>query len=191
MQRSWVGSIPSNKLRCIWHKLKELKSHLKKLNDNNYRGATVRIHHIKNILKIVQLNLSKKSTDSLSLEEKEFLIQLEKWTNIEESISQQKSRAMWIKLGDSNNKYFTTMIKERRHRKQIFELTTIAGAKLVEHDEIRKEIITFYQSLMGAAMINITTVSRTIMKTRPTFNHTQQLTLCAEVNEKEIYDALC
>lgn len=114
MQRSWVGSIPSNKLRCIWHKLKELKSHFKKLNDNNYRGATVRIHHIRNTLKIVQLNLSKKYTDSLSLEEKEFLIQLEKWTNIEESISQQKSRAMWIKLGDSNNKYFTTMIKERR-----------------------------------------------------------------------------
>lgn len=83
------------------------------------------------------------------------------------------------------------MIKERRHRKQIFELTTIAGAKLVEHDEIRKEIITFYQSLMGSAMINITVVSRTIMNTWPTFNHTQQLILRAEVTEKEIYDGFC
>lgn len=119
------------------------------------------------------------------------LIQLEKWTNIEESINQQKSREMWIKLGDSNNKYFTAMIKERRHRKQIVELTTVCGAKIEEPDEIRKEIITFYQSLMGTAMTNITAVSRAIMKTGPTLNHTQQLTLCEEITEKEIYDGLC
>ncbi|KAK4736882.1 hypothetical protein R3W88_000579 [Solanum pinnatisectum] len=105
------------------------------------------------------LNLSIKYTDNLALEEKDLLIQLEKWTNIEESINQQKSRAMWIRLGDSNNKYFTAMIKERRHRKQIIELTTVAGAKIMEPDEIRKEIITFYQSLMGTAMTNITAVS--------------------------------
>lgn len=39
---------------------------------------------------------------------------------------------MWIKLEDSNNKYFTAMIKERRHRKQIVELTASDGTKLVE-----------------------------------------------------------
>ncbi|KAG5632148.1 hypothetical protein H5410_003865 [Solanum commersonii] len=82
-------------------------------------------------------------------------------------------------------------VTERRHRKQIVELTTVCGAKIEEPDEIRKEIITFYQSLMGTAMTNITAVSRAIMKTGPTLNHTQQLTLCEEITEKEIYDGLC
>lgn len=154
-------------------------------------GATERIQHIRNTLKLIQLNLSKKYTVSMAQEEKELLIQLEKWINIEESIHQQKSRAMWIKLGDSNNKYFTAMIKERRHKKQIVELNSLAGPKLVELAEIQKEIITFYQSLMGTAKTNTITVSRTIMRTGPTLSHTQQMALCAEVTEKEIYDGLC
>ncbi|KAG5625986.1 hypothetical protein H5410_011204 [Solanum commersonii] len=55
------------------------------------------------------------------------------------------------------------MIKERRHRKQIVELTTVVGVKIVESDEIQKEIITFYQSLMGTAMTNITAVNDLLM----------------------------
>ncbi|KAG5625985.1 hypothetical protein H5410_011203 [Solanum commersonii] len=62
-----------------WGKQKdELKPRLKELNDNNYRGATERIQHIRNTLKIIQRNLSIKYTDSLALEEKDLLIQLEK-----------------------------------------------------------------------------------------------------------------
>ncbi|KAH0776163.1 hypothetical protein KY290_007574 [Solanum tuberosum] len=137
VQRSWSGGLQGNKLRCIWHKLKELKSYFKELNDKNYTSSE-RIQHIRNTLRLIQLNLSKKYTDSMAQEEKELLIQLEKWTNIEESIHQQKSRAMWIKLGDSNNKYFTVMIKERRHKKQIVELNSLVGAKRVELAEIQK-----------------------------------------------------
>ncbi|KAH0648141.1 hypothetical protein KY285_033389 [Solanum tuberosum] len=191
VHRSWSGGLQGNKLRCIWHKLKELKPQFKELNDKKYRGAIERIQHIRNTLKLIQLNLSKKYTDSMVQEEKELLIQLEKWINIEESIHQQKFRAMWIKLGDSNNKYFTAMIKERRHKKHIVELNSLAGAKLVEPAEIQKEIITFYQTLMGTAKTNTTAVSRTIMRTGPNLSHTQQMALSIEVTEKEIYDGLC
>ncbi|XP_055814243.1 uncharacterized protein LOC129883649 [Solanum dulcamara] len=106
------------------------------LNNNNYKEAAEKIQQIINSLKRSQLKLATHYTDALALEEKDLLIQLEKWTNIEKSIQHQKSRAMWIKLGDSNN--------------------------------------------------NTTVVSKAIMRTGPTLNHIQQLTLCVE----DIYEAV-
>lgn len=57
--------------------------------------------------------------------EKEALQELEKWSTIEKSALRQKARIKWIKLGDANNKYFIAAIKERTHRKQITEFTSL------------------------------------------------------------------
>lgn len=37
----------------------------------------------------------------------------------------QKSKARWIKLGDSNTKYFSVVLKERTQKKQLRELTSL------------------------------------------------------------------
>ncbi|XP_070032423.1 uncharacterized protein [Nicotiana tomentosiformis] len=77
----------------------------------------------------------------------------EKWSLIEESILQQKSRAKWIKLGDSNSKYFLVFMKERRHKKVIAELANAYGDRLTDQYQIQEEIIAFYKSLMGSAAV--------------------------------------
>lgn len=41
---------------------------------------------------------------------------------------QQNSRAMWIKLGNSNTKYFTLIAKERKNKK-ILELLSTNGVR--------------------------------------------------------------
>ncbi|XP_055825498.1 uncharacterized protein LOC129894027 [Solanum dulcamara] len=107
--------------------------------------------------------------------EKDLLIQTEKWSNIEENNQQQKSRAMWIKLGDSNTKYFTVVMNERRYKKQIVELTSANGEKLVEVAAIQKETITFYQSLMGTAFQSTIAVNKNITKKVKEFLLTRKL----------------
>ena len=88
------------------------------------RSITSGIHY-----NSTQLKLSSQYTDAIALEEKDLLIQLEKWSNIKESF-QKKSRSMWIKLGDSNTKYFAAIMKERHHKKQIIKLTSANGEKI-------------------------------------------------------------
>lgn len=56
----------------------------------------------------------------------------------------QKSRAKWIQLGDSNNKYFTAIMKERTQRKHILKITALTGDKLTHPDDIKEEIVGFY-----------------------------------------------
>ncbi|XP_059315648.1 uncharacterized protein LOC132066340 [Lycium ferocissimum] len=92
--------------------------------------------------------------DQLADVEHVTLQQLEKWSLIEEKILQQKSRATWIKLGDGNNKYFSVVIKDRKQRKQINVLTSLAGPTLHEPAAIQHEIISFYKSLMAWHVIN-------------------------------------
>lgn len=45
-------------------------------------------------------------------------------------LPKKKSRSMWIKLGDSNTKYFAAIMKERHHKKQIIKLTSANGEKI-------------------------------------------------------------
>lgn len=68
---------------------------------------------------------------------------------LEEGALRQKAREKWIKLGDSNTRYFTTVIKKRNHRKRIQELHSLAGCRLTEPEAIKVKIADFYKSLMG------------------------------------------
>ncbi|XP_019255202.1 PREDICTED: uncharacterized protein LOC109233795 [Nicotiana attenuata] len=112
-------------------------------------------------------------TDNLLEQEKHILQELEKWSLMKESILKQKSREKWITLGDANTKYFSAIMKERSHRKQILEITTMDGWKLTTPASIKK------------------TINKEIMQNGPKLTHDQQLSLIAEVLEKEIYESLC
>ncbi|XP_070040642.1 uncharacterized protein [Nicotiana tomentosiformis] len=118
--------------------------------------------------------------------EREQLHNLEKWSMIEDQEMQQKSKAHWIRLGDSNAKYFTTIVKEREQRKQIKELTSMFGTKLTDSQSIKEEIVDFYKGLMGSAAKILPAINKHTMRKGPTLSHRQKLDLCIEVTEQEI-----
>ncbi|XP_049391452.1 uncharacterized protein LOC125855800 [Solanum stenotomum] len=122
--------------------------------------------------------------------EKKILHELEKWSNIEENVLRQKSRAKWIQLGDGNNHYFSAIIKERVHKKQILELTSPTGTVLSGQREIREEILLVYKSLMGSAATTLPIVNNDIMKRGLVLSHQQGLNICNPVTEEEIYSSL-
>ncbi|XP_016489569.1 uncharacterized protein LOC107809448 [Nicotiana tabacum] len=92
------------------------------------------------------------------------LEQLEKWSLIEESAMQQKSRATWIKFGDSNTKYFTVVMKEKQQQKQILEITSLTRMKLQDPRANKTEFADFYKSLMGSAATTLPTVNMLTQK---------------------------
>nr|XP_016468328.1 PREDICTED: uncharacterized protein LOC107790873 [Nicotiana tabacum] len=130
-------------------------------------------------------------SDNLLLQEKTILQNLETWPLIEESILKQKARVKWINLGDANTKYFSTVMKERSQRKQILEIYTDDGMKLATPTNIKEEIVKFYKSLIGTDVASFPSINKETMKNGPKLTHEQQLSLCVEVTEEEIYAALC
>ncbi|XP_075079797.1 uncharacterized protein LOC142165056 [Nicotiana tabacum] len=154
-------------LKTIWTKLKALKAPLKSLNAKDFKDITQRIEKTRLELKEIQEQLANIYSDGLLHKEKKTLLNLEKWSLIEESVLQQKVREKWIQLGDSNTKYFTAVMKERSQRKQIIEIINGLGDRVTDPAAIKREILGFYKALMQ-----------------------QKMELCVEVTDQEILESL-
>ncbi|KAH0685372.1 hypothetical protein KY290_016647 [Solanum tuberosum] len=65
----------------------------------------------------------------------------------------------------------------------IGSIQALNGDRLQDPKDIQTEIISFYQSLMGASQKNLSAVDRKVIKQGPGLAHHQQLKLCEEVND--------
>lgn len=83
--------------------------------------------------------------------EKEKRIELNKWSLIEEIIYKQKARNQWLKVRDSNTKYFFASMKSRKMQNQISMLTKSDGDIITYQQEISREAVGLYQQLLGQA----------------------------------------
>ncbi|XP_019226408.1 PREDICTED: uncharacterized protein LOC109207863 [Nicotiana attenuata] len=80
------------KMRNIWLKLKALKPLFKQLNNEEFKTITHRVDKARNDLVAIQKQLNSQWSKNLMEQERSNLLNLEKWSMIEESIMKQKSR---------------------------------------------------------------------------------------------------
>ncbi|XP_019240144.1 PREDICTED: uncharacterized protein LOC109220135 [Nicotiana attenuata] len=102
----WVQNDRDIGKASTWNKLRRLKEALRGLN--NYMASyQQKLNQAKQKFKLVQHQLSLQPLRKECIEqEKEALLEVEKWSDIEEQVLRQKSRATWIQHGDANTKYF-------------------------------------------------------------------------------------
>lgn len=146
------------------------------LNEVEFKGITMRINQAKDDRQEIHIKMSNQYANELAIKEKNIICQLEKWSMIEESVMQQKARAMWIKLGHSNTSYFSIVTRDMKQKKRIIEIDSQKGRRLVEVADIKNKIIQFHQSLMVTALPYVTTTNRTTMRRGKLLNHAQQIT---------------
>ena len=109
---------------------------------------------------------------------------------LEENALRQKARVRWITLGDRNNKYFSSVIKERNQKKHIRSILSLDGKIVYEPHEIQEEFVKFYKSLMGSSADKLPAINAQVMKRGPVLSRQQRIQLCTDVTEQEIYEAL-
>jgi len=127
-----------------------LKSDLKGWNKDVF-GHTDKIK-LDIVKKIQELDM-RDDEDGLDenriMERKDLLNQLQVINTRNESLLQQKSRALWIKQGDSNSKFFHASIKWRRMRNGIKGVLCQNSGSWVEEPNTVKEMVKeFYKNKM-------------------------------------------
>ncbi|KAH0698753.1 hypothetical protein KY284_012968 [Solanum tuberosum] len=156
-----------------------------------FKEVSNRVKDIRGQLHCLQESMRDPRTVALNRQhEKELQIQLEKWSTIEESVMQQKSRVQWLKLGDANTAYFFANMKNRVAQNTITCLMTSEGIKAQTQEAIELEVNTFYKDLLRKAAQNIPSVSTTVMKNGNTLNREQQIQLATKVTMEEMIIAL-
>ena len=95
--------------------MKQVKKEIKELHSHHYSQAHKKVEEFREHLNVVQQdpNISER------LKEKEIINKLRYWSHVEESILYQKSRINWLSLGDSNTKFFFTVVKIRKYKNNI------------------------------------------------------------------------
>lgn len=117
--------------------MSRVKTRLKQLNNCEFKNVRVKVEDLRN-----QLNkILEKIHDHTILEfhrqqEQDLRKQLEKWSLIEESAMQQKSRAQWLKLGDVNTSYFFAHMKNRISQNSITSLVNVEGVRAHTKEDI-------------------------------------------------------
>lgn len=77
----------------------------------------------------------------------------------EESLLRQKSRNLWLRVGDKNSKFFYSSLKVRRNRNSI-KCLEADGQRIVDKDRIEEHVISFYKELV-IGMLDLRKLIRT------------------------------
>jgi hypothetical protein len=147
--RGWWGSysFPGSPSHILASKLKALKLDLKQWNSDVF--GNIYFKHQKMLLALHELETIEESR-VLTAEEKGvkagLISDLEKNTYLDEICWRQKSRAIWLKEGDKNTKYFHKVANSHRRHNSIRHLS-INGELSTDQAAIKEEITGFYQQL--------------------------------------------
>ncbi|XP_056690045.1 uncharacterized protein [Spinacia oleracea] len=166
-----------------------------RLNSRSYiektsPGITEKITIARSELDKVQQSLQTGRSPSLLNQEVVCIKQLRHWLRIDEIALRQKSRIQWLKLGDSNNHFFFSTVKERVRFNSIAILYDDNGTKLVDPDLIQTEILSFYKKLLGTSANTLPSIHIPTVRNGSRLNNDARQDLCRDVTDDEIDLAL-
>ena len=105
---------------------------------------------------------------------------------LEEISWRQKSRALWLKEGDSNTKFFHRMANARRRRNFISSMT-VRGVQLDKEEELKEGIGSYFKSLFEEPLVRRPEVESGLFKTLDSLDNE---ILEGQFSEEEVSKAL-
>ncbi|XP_074299812.1 uncharacterized protein LOC141630982 [Silene latifolia] len=144
--RNWIGT----KMYVLIKKLKSLKCPLKQLNnddfddiENNASRASMNLEFLQNEIRKDPLN-----TD-LILKELEAANSVRFLHSACHDFLLQKSKAIWVEKGDTNSKYFHTVIKGKQNKTKVMKIENLQGVMCEDVEDIQNAFTDFYIGLLG------------------------------------------
>lgn len=147
-KEAWGNEFDGNHLYQVICKLKLTKAKLREWSKKGFSSPKDNIFRIREAMKVLQVALDLDPLSSeLHVKEKELKKELELWLGIEESQMRQKSRELWLKLGDKNSKFFYASVKNRYNKNSISHIFDKDGKAATDILKLRDDAANFYYQL--------------------------------------------
>lgn len=170
----------------LWSKLKDLKQNLRKPNKREFFDIFERVCKYIQMLERVQTRLQEDPLNQIVLDEERAIVnQFWRLLRQEEDFYKQHSRAYWIRISNSNTKYFHNFVKIRNVRTKIMSLKLHDGENF-DQGKINAAIVEFYKTLIGSNEFSRQHACTEIIKSRVIVSEEEADELCSIVTNKEI-----
>ncbi|KAG2304779.1 hypothetical protein Bca52824_033430 [Brassica carinata] len=155
IQDSWIhaGNVCQTIAQLCW-KLKQIKSNLKLLNNDNYSKIQERVRETNRLLQNAQVQALQDPNPITFQAEKDLH---QKWNflrEIEELFFRQKSRINWLREGDSNTTYFFRICQTRASYNAIRAFLSSTGIWITDPQEMMTHAINTSDCLIDKFRIN-------------------------------------
>ncbi|XP_050227614.1 uncharacterized protein LOC126677168 [Mercurialis annua] len=128
VKRGWDKEVHGHLMFQIAKKLNLMKRDFQVLNRRDFSNISKKVESIRKLAENLSNDLQKDPFNKDLLDEGTTInVYLHKLLSWEESILRQKSRMIWIALGDQNTKYFHRYIKQRQVKNRIASLKIADG----------------------------------------------------------------
>ncbi|XP_058784180.1 uncharacterized protein LOC131658948 [Vicia villosa] len=177
-------------MQRLWFKLQRLKKDIKRFSrDNGNMG--IKLQAARTSLHQAQLELINNRQNHILIERiKQLSIDINTIHEHEESRMRQRTKLNWIRQGDDNSKFFFAYLKARQNKSCITFLQQENGEILTEQNDLEKEVLDFYGSLMGDRARRIQHIDISAMREGSQLRLDQQIDLTCQVTIPEIEAAL-
>lgn len=146
----WTTEVTGDPWYILTSKLKLVKAALKSLN-HSIGDLHSRVNLNREVLASFQQNLQHPAPAELYAREQELIAELKHSLDAEESFLKQKSRVHWLKLGDSNSKFFFNSCKNRWNINKIIHLMDSNGVAHSSHQDISAIAVDYFKGLFGSS----------------------------------------
>ncbi|XP_050218932.1 uncharacterized protein LOC126669490 [Mercurialis annua] len=122
-----------------------IKNRLIRLNKQNFSNIGQQVKDQKELLRNLQKDLQLDPLNYILFEEEKAMNKhLRKLIYYEESFYKQRSRIQWLRLGDSNTKFFHNSIKQRRTKNNISIIKLDNGylTRDITEDEVKRAVFS-------------------------------------------------
>jgi hypothetical protein len=134
----------------LYSRLKAVKAKMKGVNKDIYGCIAQKVLVARQNLEAIQMRLMQKHREvGLRTSEQECLHEFIAIQKAEEAFMKQKARNKLLTLGDHNSRFFHCQVKARQARNAIKCLIDSESNRLDSPDQIKTEVISFYQHLLG------------------------------------------
>ncbi|CAL1368145.1 unnamed protein product [Linum trigynum] len=119
------------------------------------------------------------------------MVQLLAIQKAKESFLRQKSQQQLVNCGDSNSRFFYSMVKTRQAKNTIKQLVTETGTIVEDIEEIGHEAVEFYKKLLGTQDTKLKRVTVDTLRKMLKFHlEEDSVNLCAMVTTDEIREVV-
>lgn len=187
----WSTPAFGDKMHRVMYQLKQLKQPLLALSRQQFPDVVHQLETAQSFLIAVQEQLgADKWNHELVQAEQQALQHYHFISTTTHLFIVQLYKAIWLQLGDDNTRYFHSLMRKQRYKRQITMIQSPKGDTLTDQLDIHEHFLGFYRAVLGTPVISEGVIDSQVISEGAVISVHQQIELICPFIAEDVHTAM-